>query len=342
VYIPVAFFRRQGAVTLTHSCSPSSFAKGSSSACEVSAQNLAPADANVHVDVNSPDPSGLGVTNAAATVNPDSAGTLTPRPDRGFDWDGTLSAALAPTVDSITPGGSPFGYVPLSAFGVPPIGGMADETIANFNVPGFLWGDETYTRVGITSDGYAVIGGGTGADVEFVPQTMPDPARPNNVIAPWWTDLDLSQTVPDANTGARIATLSDGSDTWIVIDWEDVATFGTCATTCDAHSFQIWIGISGDANPGEDVTMAHGTLGTGAGNPVNAGAENRDGSSGVNFTPASDTDWTINTSPPTPGGVVDITYVATGKKAGTYVVPARMTSDLTTGTTTERVTLQVT
>jgi subtilisin family serine protease len=341
VYLPVAFFKRQGAVTLTHSCSPTSFAKGSSSACDVSAQNLAPADASVHVDVRSPDPSGLGIGSASATVNPDSSGTLTPDPSRGFDWDGTLSAALAPTVDSITSGGSVGGYLPLRLFGVPPIGGMGDETIVNFNVPAFLWGDETYTRVGITSDGYAVIGGGTGADVEFVPQTMPDPARPNNVIAPWWTDLDLSQAA-SANTGARIGTLTDGSDTWIVIDWEDVATFGTCATTCDMHSFQIWIGVSGDANPGEDVTMAHGSLGTGAGNPVNAGAENRDGSSGVNFTPTSNSDWTVNTSPPTPGGVVDITYVATGKKKGTYVVPARMTSDLTTGTTTERVTLQVT
>ena len=53
-------------------------------------------------------------------------------------------------------------------------------------------------------------------------------------------------------------------------------------------------------------------------------------------------DWTIDTSPPTPGGFVEIAYQALGKLAGVYVIPARMTSDQTAGTTTERVTLTVT
>ena len=42
----------------------------------------------------------------------------------------------------------------------------------------------------MTSDGYLVAGGGEAADVEFVPQDMPDPAAPNNVLAPFWTDLN--------------------------------------------------------------------------------------------------------------------------------------------------------
>ena len=44
--------------------------------------------------------------------------------------------------------------------------------------------------IGVTSDGYLVAGGGEAADVEFVPQTLPDPTRPNNVLAPFWTDLN--------------------------------------------------------------------------------------------------------------------------------------------------------
>jgi hypothetical protein len=347
VFMPVAFFKRQGAVTLSHTCSPTSIPRGTSASCEVRAQNLAPVEAVTHVDVTSPDPSAVGVRNASAATNPTSSGTLTPDPDRGFDWDGTLSPAIAPTVDSITPGGSPAGgYLPLSLFGVPPIGGMGDETIVNFNVPSFLWGDEPYTRVGVTSNGYVVIGGGASADVEFEPQTMPDPARPNNVIAPWWTDIDLSQAAT-ANTGARIAILEDDTtgDAWLIIDYEDVATFGTCSPgPCDIHDFQIWIGLAEDPSAVEDVTMAHGDLGTGVPGFTNAGAENRDGSSGVNMTPlpTDNTDWTINTSPPTPGGFVEITYDALGKRKGVYVIPARMTTDQTVGTTVENVTLTVT
>jgi hypothetical protein len=345
VFLPVAFFTQQGGVRLTHTCAPTSFPRGSSSACTVVAQNLTPVDAETHVTVQSPNPNGLGIVNGAATVNPASSGTLTLDPDRGLSWDGTLSASIAPTVDSITPGGSPAGYLPLRLFGIPPIGGMTDETIVNFNVPAFLWGEETYTRVGVTSNGYIVVGGGTSQDVEFVPQTMPDAARPNNVIAPWWTDIDLSQSAPSGRTGARISTLTDGSDTWLVVDYEDVATFGTCTPgPCDLHDFQIWIGISGDANPAEDVTMAHGDLGVGSADGLNAGAENRSGTSGVNMSPlpTDGSDWTINTSGPTPGGRLEITYNALGKRRGTYVVPARMTTDQTVGTTTERVTLTVT
>jgi hypothetical protein len=345
VFIPVAFFKRQGGVRLTHSCSPTTIPQGTSSSCEVRAQNLAPTQARTHVDVVSPDASKVGIVNPAATVNPDSSGRLRTRSGQaGFDWDGRLSPALAPTIDAITPGGSPAGYLPLSGFGVAPVGGMGDESIANFSVPSFLWGDETYTRIGVTSNGYVVVGGGTSTDVEFVPQTMPDPAAPNNVIAPWWTDIDLSQAAT-ANTGVRVAILSDGADDWLVIDYEDVATFGTCSPgPCDLNDFEVWIGLTGDAHPVEDVTMAHGDLGAGSADGLNAGAENRDGSSGVNISPlpTDNTDWTIDTSPPTPGGFVEIDYQALGKVAGVYVIPARMTSDLTVGTTTERVTLTVT
>ncbi|MBA3737194.1 MAG: S8 family serine peptidase [Actinobacteria bacterium] len=346
VFIPVAFFKQQGGVRLTHSCTPTSIPRGSSADCLVVAQNFTSVDATTHLTVNSPDPSSVGIVNAAATFNPASSGTLTPRPDRGFDWDGTLSAAIAPTIDSITPGGSPAGgYLPLRIFGVPPIGGMTDETIANFNVPEFLWGEESYTRVGVTSNGYVVVGGGTSADVQFAPPTMPNIARPNNVIAPWWTDIDLSQAAPSGQTGARIEILSDGADDWLVIDYEDVATYGTCTPgPCDLHDFQIWIGLSGDAHPGEDVTMAHGDLGIGSVDGLNAGAENRSGTSGVNITPppTDGSDWTINTSGPTPGGRLEITYEALGKKTGTFVIAARMTTDQTLGTTTENVTLSVT
>jgi subtilisin family serine protease len=343
-FLPVAFFKRQGAVGLTHSCSPTSFPLGTSATCTVKAQNLAPVAARTHVDVNSPDAAGLGIVSPSATVNPASSGRLRSTAPAGFDWDGRLSPALAPTVDSITAGGSPAGYLPLSGFGVAPVGGMGDESIANFNVPTFLWGEEAYTRIGLTSNGYVVVGGGAAADVEFVPQTMPDPAAPNNVIAPWWTDIDLSQAATP-NTGVRITILTDGADDWLVIDYEDVATFGTCTPgPCQINDFQIWIGLTGDANPGEDVTMAHGDLGAGSSDGLNAGAENRDGSSGVNISPlpTDNSDWTVNTSPPTPGGFVEITYQARGDKRGTYVVPARMTSDQNLGTTTVPVTLTVT
>ena len=44
-------------------------------------------------------------------------------------------------------------------------------------------------------------------------------------------------------------------------------------------------GINGDAHPDEDVTIGYGDIGIASTDGLNAGAENRDGSSGVNMTP---------------------------------------------------------
>jgi hypothetical protein len=259
-----------------------------------------------------------------------------------FTWVGTIEGALAPTIDSIVGGSTPGGgYLPLRMFGTPPIGGMGDETIANFNTPPFQWGHEVYTRIGVDSNGYVIIGGGGAGDNDFVPQTFPDPAAPNNVIAPFWTDLDPTPGAGcTGNCGVRIDLLTDGADVWLVIDWEDVPTFGEGPG--NAHEFQIWIGIEGDANPVEDVSLAYGDLGTGASTGLNAGAENRNGTSGVNISPVDGDQFVITTSPPVPGGSVVLTYEALGKRRGTYVLTARMTSSVTAGTTSAQAQLTVT
>src|SRR5262249_45920271 len=109
----------------------------------------------------------------------------------GVQWSGPLSAALPPNVTSITPGGNPAGgYLPLWLFGLPAIAGTGDETITNFTTPTFYYGGEAYSSIGMVSNGYAVVGGGDSSDVDFNPQTFPNPARPNNVLAPFWTDLN--------------------------------------------------------------------------------------------------------------------------------------------------------
>ena len=83
---------------------------------------------------------------------------------------------------------------------------------------------------------------------------------------------------------------------WLVLDWEAVPVWGTN----DLRSFQIWIQI-GDT---ESVMYALGEVGPGdAEVGLTVGAENRDGSSGVNLgaVPASGTDYTITRRRRNPG-----------------------------------------
>ncbi|MEP6787372.1 MAG: CHRD domain-containing protein [Acidobacteriota bacterium] len=186
--------------------------------------------------------------------------------------NGTIAA---PCTLVVAPGASPAGgYLPLSGFGVLPVAGVTDDSITDFNVQPFMYGGQTYTRIGFSSNGYAVIGGSTGpADNSLSNQNFPDPARPNNVLAPYWTDLN-----PAVAGALRIATLTNGTDTWIVLDWEAVREFSTPG---NLHSFQIWIGVNGDGNPIEDITYAYGAnVGNGDGGFLTVGAENNVGSRG--------------------------------------------------------------
>ena len=240
--LPVAFNKTQGSVTLTHTCDQSDVARGATTDCLVTATNLAPVPADVSLRVKAP--SRLHITDVSAPAKPDG---------NGWSWTGTLAAATAPTIDSITDadGGSPGGeYLPLSLFGVDPVA-MTDETIwRTFNVAPFQFGSETYGRIAVDSNGYVVIGGGTADDNECCsPQTFPDPARPNNVLAPFWTDLN-----PGEGGGVRVGTLTDGVTDWLVVDWEEVPVFADDPSTAEVNSFQIWIQLGAE----EGVWFAYG------------------------------------------------------------------------------------
>jgi len=323
VVVPVAFFKRQGAMTLDHTCDPTTFPSGTSTSCQVKAQNLAEVAANAEINVKGSN--GIEFRNGSfTTTGAGSRGHLTANRN-GLMWRGMLSAAIPPSVDAIN-AGAPVTYTALPTT---PIAGVGDETIVNFNVPAFKYGSETYSRIGLVSNGYAVVGGGVGADVEFVPQTFPDPERPNNVLAPFWTDLDPSQG------GEVRAALVSG---YIVLEWRDVAVFSLPG---EKQSFQLWVRTGAT----EGIHFAYGTI-VGSGDPagLNVGAENRSGTSGKNLgsVPASGDEYSVLTGPPTPGGLVTIDYKAFARNAGIFDVIATLTSSITPGETTKVVRLTAT
>ena len=180
--------------------------------------------------------------------------------------------APASCVDvTVAPGSNPAGgYIPLSTFGTTPIAGVGDDTITNFNVPAFSFNGIPYTSIGISSNGYVQLA--PTSATSFINQNLPDSAAPNGILAPFWTDLN-----PGAAGAVLITTLTDGADSWIVVEWDAVREFSTTR----ANSFQIWIGISGDANPGEDVSYVYGPIGgNGDGGFLTVGAENNTGTGG--------------------------------------------------------------
>ena len=186
----------------------------------------------------------------------------------------TAARSFAGTI-TIGPGSSPpGGYLGLSGFGILPIAGVGDETITNFNVPNFLYAGQVWNRVGVVSNGYVVVGGGVGGDVSINNTALPNPTAPNNLLAPFWTDLN-----PAAAGAIRIGVLTDGASNWLVVDWDHVRNFSDVTT----NTFEIWIGLLGDASPIEDITFTYGPHGNGDGGLLTIGAEDITGTVGATY-----------------------------------------------------------
>ena len=67
------------------------------------------------------------------------------------------------------------------------------------------------------------------------PQLLPNPVRPNNVLAPYWSDLNGTGA-----PGLYAATLTGGGQRWMVFEWR-VFEYGET----QLKVFQTWIGLNG-------------------------------------------------------------------------------------------------
>jgi uncharacterized repeat protein (TIGR01451 family) len=315
LHMPITFNRKQASVTLAKTCAPAVIDIGQTTDCTVTFQNTA---LNVaYVNVMDQLPNQLALVNGSVV-----GGTVSASGDT-LSWSGTLPAAQAPDV-TIGTGSTPAGYLPLISFGITPIT-IGDESAVNFNVPAFTYAGDTYTRLAVVSNGYIVIGGATSADINYLNQSMPDATRPNNVIAPFWTDLN-----PSAGGAVRVGSLTDGSDSWLVIDYAAVKEYSTAKT----DTFEVWIGVNGDAHPGEDISIAYGTVqGNGDNGLLTVGAENLFGNRGKNYyyngtgtLPTNTTELVVTGTPAVPSPAHTITYSATGKTFGKWTNYAQMTS----------------
>ena len=317
LHLPVAFIHQQGAVTLSQSCVPDTVALNATTTCDVVATNMG-FDSQV-VDLESKTDSEIDIVGATGATLVNGVASVS-----GVTLDGA-----SPGVPSVDPGAL-FGYIPLSAFGVAPIP-VGDEDIVNFNVPAFTYNGVSYTAVGVDSNGYLVAGGATSEDNNCCNLPAgPSPAPPNNIIAPFWTDLDGT-----ADEGIRAATLTDGVDTWLVIEWQ-VDVFGTNSN----RHFQVWIGVNGV----QDITMAYDPLalpGDPAGQDFLVGAENNIGQGDVSsFLPTEDQRVTSTT--PTPGESVTYELTVQGVAVGTGTLTTSMTADGVLGTTIVKTNVPVT
>ena len=300
LHLPVAFRTGQAQVSLASSCSPDAIEVHDISTCEVTATNTS--FKTTTVDLRTTLNRNLKVQFASGAFIVDNRTVVKPN---------VSLAGAQPGVPSVDPGAL-FGYIPLDAFGITPIP-IGDEDILNFNVPSFVYNGVTYNTIGVDSNGYVLAGGGTSEDNECCNLPAgPNPARPNNMRAPFWTDLDGGGA-----PGIFAATLTDGVDTWLVIEYR-VNVFGTNSL----RVFQVWIGLNGT----QDITYAYDPArlpGNPNGQPFLVGAENELGQGDMTATLPTQ-DLRVTSTAPTPGASASYTVNVRGVHSGTGAVTTEM------------------
>ena len=307
-HLPVAFYRQEGTVPIDQTCAPTAIAKNTGeSTCTVTVQNNTLED--TEVTALSTLDAKLRLTGVTGATKVGSQIVTTKK---------TL-AGKQPDKPVIAPGAGPAGYLPLSLFGITPTP-IGDEEALNFTVPAFTFAGRTFNRIGVVSNGYTVAGGTNGsADIQFAPQTLPDVAPPNGVLASYWTDLNGAGT-----PGVYVATLTDGVNTWLVVEWQ-VNLYGTTSRKV----FQQWIGLNGT----EDISYAYDPANLpgdpGAEYGLTVGAENVEGNAGSQISGPPTQDYRITSTPGAPGGTLNYSFKVKGVSSGTGTV--------TTGTSTAQV-----
>ena len=208
-------------------------------------------------------------------------------------------------------------------------------------MPAFTYGGDSYTRSAWPATGTLIVGGGTAADATPSNQRLPNAAPPNNVLAPFWTDLN-----PAASGAVRVGVLTNGVD-----QLDRGGLGGREGVQLDRRSsFEVWIGINTDARPEEDISFTYGPIGgSGDGSRLTVGVENLLGNSGDSYyfdgtfndvadgtgsVPTIGTELVVASEPPAPGETRVIRFTARGTEKGKWRNCAEMTANTFFGTST--------
>lgn len=329
LHLPLAFNRGQTDLTLDTTCDPDRIRLLRTADCTVTAQNdtLETVTASLAAEVSD-----------ELIVASGSGGERVGL--RRVELDDQVLTGRSLASPTIAPGDSP-GYLSLAEIpGEPgsdppaPIE-VGDEDLLNLSgLPEFTFADETYTELGVTSNGYLVVGPASGQDVTYVPQDLPDPQRPNNVLAPYWTDLDGTDA---PGIYAALVSGDDGSQ-YIVIEWQ-LRLFGDTGAG-QLKVFQAWIGVNGEGeDASEDITFAYDPANLPTAPPdeygLTVGAENSAGSAGDQIDGPPTEDLRVTSTPGTPGASLTLPVRVRGVRPGVGQVVGQLTSPSVRGVTTD-------
>lgn len=176
----------------------------------------------------------------------------------------------------------PSGYIDLEQFGIltePELSGatfsVRFDKVYGSDAPVSFFGQEYAQGYYVTADGFTTVDSDQG-DTPGVNQALPDPALPNNLLAPFWRDWEV---VYDAATN-RGVTIAGIGDFVTLTEYDDVEP-APAGSTDERYDFEVYTLRQPDDTPGAyEVIFAYGDM-SGPTTPGTVGLENQDGSVGI-------------------------------------------------------------
>ncbi|GAB4086003.1 S8 family serine peptidase [Myceligenerans cantabricum] len=246
-----------------------------------------------------------------------------------WEVDMPTAVGVAGTYEASTPETSAqcaawAGFLDLGSVGIgfSSLDGDSAAVNAFSNIGPFPHYSDQSPNLVVTDDGLITVAGGYGGS-PWEPQAVPAAAAPNGVIAPLWSDLELSLA---NDRGVRLAT--SGGEV-AVVQWDDPLPYGAdpADLSNSVGKFQAWI-YSSVADDRPEITFEYGELGTLPG-LATVGVENLAGTLGTAVVNAGDPSAAL-----TEGGSVCLDHVGPSVEPVTLSYEVTVDPDAITGTYT--------
>jgi uncharacterized repeat protein (TIGR01451 family) len=236
---------------------------------------------------------------------------------------GVAGSYVASTPDTSPQCAASAGFLDLGSLGIgfSALDGDTVSVNAFSNIGPFPHYADQSPNLVVTDDGLVTIAGGYGGS-PWEPQTIPAAAAPNGVIAPLWSDLELSLA---HDRGVRLASNSQVA----VVQWDDPFEFGgdPADLSNSVGKFQAWIyNTVSDDRP--EITFEYAELGA-LPELATIGIENLAGTLGTAVVNAGDPSSAL-----TEGGSICLDYVGPDVDPVTLSYEVVVAPDALTGTYT--------
>lgn len=134
--------------------------------------------------------------------------------------------------------------------------GECDDNVISYNLTTLpiTFNGSTYTRVHVSTNGFIQLSNSaTAPSAAAANAKLPSATAATNILAPFWTDLDLAGGTSGGGT-LHAATVNSGGRLYLVIEWNNAQVW---EDPNNSYTFQVWMATNG----AEDIFYSYGALG---------------------------------------------------------------------------------